>query len=119
MTALHSDVAKGQTYALGGPQTYSFKELMDFTIKTVRRRRSLVHIPESLASFIAMLTDWLPGAPLTGDQLTLLKQDTVGAEGEMTLQDLGIQARSIESLVPEYLAQFRPGGRFEMEFRQA
>ena len=118
MAALASEAAKGQTFALGGPSVYTFKELLTFTIATIRRRRRLMHLPESLAAFMAMLTDWLPGAPLTSDQLILLKFDTVVRQGQKGLADLGLEPRSIESLVPAYLAQYRPGGRFETEFQQ-
>ena len=119
MAALGSDAAKGQIYAIGGAGVYSFKELMAFTITAIRRRRSLIHVPETLASFMAMLTGWLPGAPLASDQLLLLKVDTIVEEGMKTLADLGIQAQSIETIVPSYLEQYRPGGRFEIEYRQA
>lgn len=115
MASLDRADAKGQIYALGGPRTYSFRELLDYTIKTIRRRRWVVSMPESLASFMAMLTGWLPGAPITSDQLTLLKSDNVVEAGEKTLADLGVEARSLESLVPAYLEQYRPGGRFGME----
>jgi len=115
MACITRPEAKGATYELGGPGVYTFKELMDFIITQIRRRRRVVHMPESLAAFMAMMTGWLPGAPLTSDQLILLKEDTVVREGAKTLADLGIRAQSIESLVPIYLAQFRPGGRFETE----
>ena len=119
MAALKLDATKGQKFALGGPEIYTFKELLSFVIRTIRRRRGLIHIPESIAAFMAMLTDWAPGAPLTSDQLILLKDDTVVGEGQKSLVDLGIEPRSIESLVPAYLAQYRPGGRFETEFVKA
>ncbi len=119
MASLDQASAKGQIFALGGPQVYTFRELLDYTIKVIRRRRWIVSMPESLASFMAMLTGWLPGAPLTSDQLILLKDDTILQDGDKTLADLGIEARTIESLVPAYLEQYRPGGRFEMEVVQA
>ena len=112
LASLERPEAKGQVFALCGPQVYSFRELLDYTLKTIRRRRWLVSLPESLASFIALLTGWLPGAPLTSDQLILLKEDTVLQKGDKNLADLGIEAHSLESLVPAYLEQYRPGGRF-------
>lgn len=119
MAVLDTAAAKGQVYALGGPSTYSFKELMAFTVQCIRRRRALIHIPEPLAAFAAMLTGWIPGAPLTSDQLLLLQEDSVVTSGQKTLQDLGISPRSIEAMVPEYLSSYRPGGRFEIEVKSS
>lgn len=118
MAALDQSAARGQIFELGGPSIYSFKELMAYTVGCIRRRRPLVHIPESLAAFGAMLTGWLPFAPLTSDQLVLLKEDTVVAAGAKTLEDLGISPTALEAIVPAYLEQYRPGGRFETEVIQ-
>jgi hypothetical protein len=54
----------------------------------------------------------LPNPPLTNDQLKLLKTDNICAKSASGLAELGITPTSIEAIVPEYLAVFRPGGRF-------
>jgi NADH dehydrogenase len=104
--------AKGQIYQLGGPQTYSFADLMRFTLRCVGRRRMLVTIPFSIASLPAALSGLLPNPPLTLDQLKLLKADNVCQKSAPGLADLGITPTAIEGVVPDYLMPFRPGGRF-------
>ena len=40
----------GATYELGGPEPLTFKALMQFTLKTIERRRMLVPLPFPIAS---------------------------------------------------------------------
>ena len=41
--------ASGKTLELGGPEVFSFKQLMEFTLETVGRRRLLVPLPWPIA----------------------------------------------------------------------
>jgi len=104
---------KGQTYELGGPNVYSFKELMQLLLKETDRRRPLVSVPWSLASFKAGLLGLLPKPPLTRDQVALLRQDNVVAQGSQGLQTLGIEPTSVEIVLPTYMDRYRIGGRFK------
>lgn len=112
--------ARGRTYELGGPRTYSFKELMQFITREIDRPRFLAPVPFFAAHPLGMLIDWtfklLPfgDPPLTSDQVTLLKRDNVVAPGALTLADLGVsELESVESVVPSYLWRFRPYGQFQ------
>ncbi|MES1202783.1 MAG: complex I NDUFA9 subunit family protein [Pseudomonadota bacterium] len=118
--ALDRDDARGQTYELGGPRTYSFKELMQFVRAETQRRVLLVPVAFTLAQPLGMLIDWafklnpLMQAPLTGDQVTLLRRDNVVTPGAKTIADLGItQLETIEAITPSYLWRFRPYGQFQ------
>ena len=99
--------AAGQTYELGGPQVYSFAELMRYMLEVLGRRRMLVPLPFGLAELQARFLELLPVPPLTRDQVELLKTDNVVAEGAKGLADLGIAPTPIELIVPEYLARYR------------
>ncbi|HCD63934.1 MAG TPA: complex I NDUFA9 subunit family protein [Alphaproteobacteria bacterium] len=112
LAALTTEEARGQIYQLGGPQTYSFAELMRFTLECVGRRRLLLPVPYSVASLPAAFAGLLPNPPLTLDQLKLLKVDNVCKKSVPGLADLGITPTAIEGVVPAYLMPFRPGGRF-------
>ena len=50
VTALEDPKAEGKTYELGGPRVYSFKELMEFLLETIGRRRFLMPLPVPLAN---------------------------------------------------------------------
>lgn len=113
VAALENEAARGMTYELGGPHVYSFKELMQILLKTIRRKRLLVPIPWALAYAQGSVLQLLPDPPLTRDQVKLLERDNVVGDGALTLADLGIdQPHSVEVIVPTYLDRYRPGGRF-------
>ncbi|MEZ5935112.1 MAG: complex I NDUFA9 subunit family protein [Alphaproteobacteria bacterium] len=100
--------AQGQTFEIGGAKTYSFEQLLRYMLAVIGRRRFLVDLPYGIAAFQARLCEFLPQPPLTRDQIELLKTDNVVHEGAPTLTDLGITPTPIESVVPSYLARYRP-----------
>jgi len=104
--------ANGQTYELGGPSVYRFRDLMEIILKETDRKAWLIDVPFWAASFKARFLELLPKPPLTRDQVELLKSDNVVSDGAKTLADLGIEATSVEIIVPTYLDKFRPGGRY-------
>jgi len=106
----------GTTYELGGPDAYTFRQLMEFVLATVERHRLLVPVPFALMKLQAQFLQWLPTPPLTPDQVELLKSDNVvaaaaRAEGR-TLEALGIIPSSLGAVVPDYLWRFRKTGQF-------
>jgi NADH dehydrogenase len=107
VAALEREDCPGRIYGLGGPQTYSFAELMRYMLKVVGRRRLLPSVPFGLAKFQARFLELLPEPPLTRDQVELLKVDNVVSPGMPGLQALGITPTPIELIVPQYLARYR------------
>lgn len=114
--------AQGRVFELGGPRTYTFKQLLQFITVEIDRPRPLVPLPFVFAHPIGLLTNWIfkliPFAdpPITGDQVTLLKRDNVvGADASAhTIADLGVSPlESVEAIVPSYLWRFRPYGQFQ------
>ena len=65
VAALGDPAARGQTYELGGPAVYSFRELMDLLLAETGRRCLLVPVPFWLAEIQAGFLEWLPTPPLT------------------------------------------------------
>jgi NADH dehydrogenase len=109
---------RGKTYELGGPQIYSFKEILQIVLRDTGRSRPLVPVPFFLASIKAMFLQFLPGKLLTPDQVTFLKTDNVVAPGALTFRDLGLAPESIEAVLPSYLYRFRPKGEFDEAVRE-
>jgi NADH dehydrogenase len=68
----HPGVA-GRTFELGGPDVVDWNELYRRIARVLGKRRTLVHVPLPVARTGARLTGWLPGAPLTADQVTMLE----------------------------------------------
>ncbi len=65
--------ATNRTFELGGPDRVSWDELYLRIAKVLGKRRRLVHIPAALARGGAFLTQWIPGAPISTDQITMLE----------------------------------------------
>ena len=114
--AVDGDAKPGTIYELGGPDVRTFRELMEFMLATIERRRLLVPVPFPLMKLQASLLQFLPKPPLTPDQVEMLKADNVVSaaahEQGRTLEGLGIIPNSMASVVPDYLWRFRKTGQF-------
>jgi NADH dehydrogenase len=114
--AVDGKITPGTIYELGGPNIRTFKELMQFVLTTIERKRFLVTLPFFVADAQAMVLQYLPKPPLTPDQVKLLRADNVVSEAAKsearTLQGLGIKPEPMEAIVPSYLWRFRKTGQF-------
>ena len=107
----------GTTYELGGPRVYSFKELMQFLLTSIDRKRLLLPVPwfgANAMGFMGELTGALPFVPpfLTRDQVRNLKVDNIVSDDAVGFDALGLQLETVESIVPEYLEKYRKYGQF-------
>lgn len=109
---LRLPAARGQTYELGGPAVYTFKELLQLMLKTIGRDRCLLNLPWPLAKIQAGILQRLPGKLLTIDQVKLLQQDNIVADMLPGLAQLGIMPTAVEAILPTYMDRFKPRGRF-------
>jgi uncharacterized protein YbjT (DUF2867 family) len=110
---LEDPATAGRTYELGGPRTYTFRELLELMLHEIRRRRRFIDLPFGLAALQARLMAILPNPPLTPDQVELLKRDNVASPGALGLSSLGITPTPVEAILPTYLDRFRRGGWYE------
>ena len=99
-------------YELGGPSVYSFEELMRLMLKVIGRKAFVADIPVPIASLMAKLTDWLPGAPLTQDQVKMLQHDNIVSQNARGFDELGLKPEAIEGQIPSYLYRFRRAGQY-------
>ena len=97
----------GLTYELAGPGVYTLRELVNFALGLVGRRRLLVSVPFAVAEVQARLFELLPSPPLTTSQVDLLKADNVARGALPGLRELGIQPKAVEQIVPTYLVRTR------------
>jgi uncharacterized protein YbjT (DUF2867 family) len=113
MKCLQDPACAGQTYELGGPAVYSFKEIMEMICRETGRRRFLAPIPYWVGGIMAAFLGILPKPLLTPDQVELLKHDNVVSGEFPGLAELGIQPVGAEAIIPTYLDRYRPRGRFQ------
>lgn len=110
LAALSND-STGNTFELGGPEVKTFKELIEFMLKIIERKRTIIDLPIGLANLQARFLQRLPGKLLTTDQIKLLQRDNVVEKGALDLSSLGIVPTRMDLVLPAYLARYRPGGR--------
>jgi NADH dehydrogenase len=71
--AVDAPAAANRSFELGGPDVVTWDGLYTTIAKVLGKRRRLVHVPSSLARTGASLTQWVPGAPLTADQVSMIE----------------------------------------------
>ncbi|MBA1338549.1 MAG: NADH dehydrogenase [Pelagibacterales bacterium] len=99
-------------YELGGPENYTFKELMEILLIEIKKKRFLISIPFGFAKFQSYFLQMMPNPLLTPDQVELLKNNSIVSGNYPVLQDLGITGKTIKNILPKYIYRFRTGGQF-------
>lgn len=106
--------AAGKTLELGGPSTYTFKELIEAILRVTDRKRILVPLPFALMKVKGFFLGLLPKPMLTMDQVELLKTDNVCTPGSEGFSALGLApTTSVEAEIPSYLWRFKAKGQFQ------
>ena len=96
-----------------GPETMTFKKILEKLLKLIGKRRLLLPVPLIFGKTIAKVFQLMPKPLLTEDQLRLLKYDNVASGKYKTNIDIGLPAKSLfESEVEKYCHMWREGGQF-------
>ena len=103
---LKKDV-KNKIFEFGGPDIFSFKELLKILLRIINRKRILVYIPKKIAVLMAKFFQLLPNSLLTEDQIKILENDNIILNANYTLKYLGINPVSLELILPDYLKRFK------------
>jgi NADH dehydrogenase len=104
---LADPLTAGRTYEFVGPRVYTLRELVGITLHLVGRRRLLASVPFAVADVLARLFELLPRPPLTTGQVDLLRADSMASGTLPGLQELNLQAKAVEEVVPTYIRQSR------------
>lgn len=102
----------GKIYELGGPEIMNFKEIYHRLFKEINRTRKLIALPWGVAKLQATFLGLLPKPLLTRDQVKSLKTDNIVSKGALGFGDLGIAPTAMQSVLSDYLACYKRGGRF-------
>jgi uncharacterized protein YbjT (DUF2867 family) len=109
----------GTVYELGGPQVWTFRELLKATLDYSDRKRVLLPVPFWMANLIALLTWPMPNAlrPMTLDQVRLLRSDNRVSDAALkegrTIAALDVAHPSaVDAIVPAYLERFKARGQY-------
>ena len=109
--------SQGQTYELGGPRQYSFRELMQLMLSIIDKKRILMPVPWGAANLMGLAGEMSGALPfiapfLTRDQVISLKVDNVVSDDALSFADLNITPATLESILPSYLGKYRKYGQF-------
>lgn len=120
--ALVNPAHAGQVFELGGPEVFSYTDLVKYVGEEIHEPRPLVWLPFAAAGVIGVfgniqaglhgLIPVIPAPLLTTDQVEMLKTDNVASPQAKGLRDLGIAPTAVESIAPSYLWRFRKNGQF-------
>ncbi|MCX7946250.1 MAG: complex I NDUFA9 subunit family protein [Hydrogenophilus sp.] len=97
---LSNPLTHGQTYALGGPRTYTLKELVAYAARISGHPRPILSLPDPLARWQAWLLSLLPTPPLTPDNLRTLEHPNTISGPPLPF---GLTPTPLEAVVPLYL----------------
>ena len=99
-----------------GPETLTFKEIIEILLKLINKKRLLVPLPLTIAKLSAKFFQLLPKPLLTEDQLKLLKYDNIPSGKYKTNLDIGLPGKLyFKDEVKKYSYMWRDGGEFSTE----
>lgn len=102
----------GKTYELGGPQVMSMAEINRWLAAQIGHDPVMLALPDIASEWLARLTGWLPGAPITLDQWRMLQSDNIVAPKAKGLAELGVSPTPLAAVADQWLVQYRKHGRF-------
>jgi NADH dehydrogenase len=101
VASLDDPMTWGQSYELAGPQSFTLKELVQWTANTMGQRRRIIGLPAPLSATMAAVMDRVPGKPFSWDNYQSLKTDNTSSQDGFAY--FGIYPRAIDVVVPDYL----------------
>ncbi|MGQ0751721.1 MAG: complex I NDUFA9 subunit family protein [Betaproteobacteria bacterium] len=97
--ALQRTERKSITFECGGPQIYTYEELLKAVAHGAGLRRILLPIPFAAWDALAWVSGILPNPPITPTQVELMQVDNVSSADSLGFRELGISPHSIEEIL--------------------
>lgn len=97
----------GKTFHLGGPEIFSFKEILDLILDITGRKKIYINLNFFIAEIIARIFSIFPNNPMYLDHIKLLKTDNIVPKNTLGFKDLGINPYSMETIVYKYLYRYK------------
>ncbi len=117
MYSLHNASTIGQRYDLCGPRVYTLKQLVQYTGRFFSYQRKIVGLLPVLSKLQAYIMEYVPGKPFSFDNYQSLQVDSV-CKGHFPAI-FASKPRSIEEIVPLYLARHSQRDHFDIYRRYA
>jgi uncharacterized protein YbjT (DUF2867 family) len=106
---LHGGSCSRQTYELGGPHTYSLREIVSMVAKLTGRRRWIMGLADPVAWLQALAMNFVPGRPFSSDNYRSLTVDSVCTQDGFA--KLGFKPQSMLASASQYLGALEDNAR--------
>ena len=104
LRAIDTRDCNGQVLELAGPEIVTLREVVEYVAQHTGRRVQILPLSKSLGMLQAAILEWVPGKPLSRDNLRSAEVDSVLA-GPDGLAQLGIEPVPLGAIVPNMLAR--------------
>ncbi|ATU94969.1 complex I NDUFA9 subunit family protein [Phyllobacterium zundukense] len=94
-----NDPGGSSIFELGGPQVYTYEELLREIARQLDIQIRLIPIPFEVWSVLARMAEFLPAVPLTRNQIDLMRRDNVAAADLPGLKQLDIEPHYISEVI--------------------
>jgi NADH dehydrogenase len=93
--------AGGTRFELTGPETLTYQEIVEITLRSLGRRRPIVKVPEPLVRRTLGTLELVmgPTAPATWDEAELLEVSMISRHGTADAERLGVLPRPMEAVL--------------------
>ncbi len=96
-----------------GPETFTFKEILEKLLELIEKKRILIPLPFFIANISAYFFQIFPKPLLTQDQLKLLRYDNIPSGRYKTNFEINLPSkRSFSNEVKKYCYMWKEGGQF-------
>lgn len=99
--------APAPLYTLGGPQVFTYRQILVKLMEHASRRPVLLPLPFALWEALAAAAGLLPAPPLTEGQVALMKRDNIVPSGAVGFEALGITPTPMAQVLERF--QSAPG----------
>jgi uncharacterized protein YbjT (DUF2867 family) len=86
-------------YEFGGPRIYTYQELLQSIASEMGTRVRTVPMPFAVWRALAGIAEFLPGTPLTRNQIALMERDNVASADLPGLPELSVTPTAVEVIV--------------------
>ncbi|WP_366511193.1 complex I NDUFA9 subunit family protein [Mesorhizobium sp.] len=100
---------KGSVFEFGGPRIYTYTELLREIARQLNTHVRLMPVPFAVWNVLAGAAELLPAAPITRNQVDLMRHDNVAAIDAPGLKQLDIEPRDIDEVIG-LIEQLRDAG---------
>jgi NADH dehydrogenase len=87
-------------HEFGGPQIYTYEEILRTIAAQIGARTKFIPMPFALWHALAWISEHVPGASLTRNQVALMRHDNIASPGLPGLPEVHIEPTAIEAIVP-------------------